>query len=154
MKKLATMLLGVWLILRGLMTLAEFSFQGSSTVLAILAVVAGTLLILADWSEKFSTHLADFALGTWLILAGIVPLFDLHFRGSHAVFDVVGLVAGVLTALALTRVMASLVVGIKPTDPLTFVAIAALFFFVALLASWLPAWRASRLAPTVALHQD
>ena len=99
MKKLATMLLGVWLILRGLIALADLSFQGSSTVLAILAVAAGALLVLADWGEKFSTHIADFVLGTWLILAGIVPLFDVHFRGSHAVLEVVGLLAGVLIIL-------------------------------------------------------
>lgn len=96
MKRLATILLGVWLILRGLITLADLSFQGSSTVLAILAIAAGALLLLADWGEKFSTHIADFVLGAWLILAGIVPLFDIHFRGSHAVLDVVGLLAGVL----------------------------------------------------------
>ncbi len=96
MKKLATILLGAWLILRGLVALADLSFHGSTTVLAVMAVVAGALLILADWSEKFSTHLADFVLGVWLILAGVVPLFGLHFRGSHAVLEVVGLVAGVL----------------------------------------------------------
>jgi hypothetical protein len=96
MKRLATILLGAWLILRGLVALADLSFQGSTTILAVMAVVAGALLILADWSEKFSTHLADFALGIWLILAGLVPLFNLHFRGSRAVLEVVGLVAGVL----------------------------------------------------------
>ncbi len=96
MKKLATILLGIWLILTGLATLANFSFQGHTTILSIMAVVAGALLILADWSEKFSTHIADFVLGTWLILMGIVPLFGFHFRGSHTVLDVVGLLAGVL----------------------------------------------------------
>ncbi len=96
MKKLATILLGAWLILKGLVTLADVSFQGSASVLAIMALVAGALLIIADWSETFSTHIADFVLGIWLILAGIVPLFNVHFRGSHAVLEVVGLLAGVL----------------------------------------------------------
>ncbi len=99
MKKLATLLLGAWLIVRGLITLADLSFQGSTTILAITAVVAGALLILADWSEKFSTHIADFVLGTWLILAGIVPLFNIHFRGSRVIFEVVSLLAGVLVIL-------------------------------------------------------
>jgi hypothetical protein len=99
MKKLATVLLGAWLIGRGLIALTDLSFHGSSTILAITAVVAGALLILADWSEKFSTHIADFVLGIWLILAGIVPLFNIHFRGSHAVLEAVGLVAGVLIIL-------------------------------------------------------
>ncbi len=96
MKRLATILLGAWLILRGLIALADLSFQGSTTILAIMAVVAGVLLIIADWSEKFSTHIADFLLGIWLILAGVVELFNVHFRGSHAVIEVVGLLAGVL----------------------------------------------------------
>ena len=99
MKRLAYILLGAWLILRGLAALADLSFQGSSTILAIMAVVAGALLIIGDWSEKFSAHLADFVLGIWLILAGLVPLFDIHFRGSHAVFEVIGLLAGVLIIL-------------------------------------------------------
>ncbi len=99
MKRLATILLGVWLILKGLAALADITFQGSSTILATMAVVAGALLILADWSEKFSTHIADFVLGIWLILAGLVPLFNIHFRGSHAVFEVIGLLAGVLVIL-------------------------------------------------------
>ncbi len=99
MKKLATILLGAWLILRGLIALAAVNFQGSATILDIVAVVAGALLILADWSEKFSTHIADFLLGAWLILAGAVSLFNVHFRGSHAVLDVIGLIAGVLVIL-------------------------------------------------------
>ncbi len=99
MKRLATILLGAWLIVKGLITLAAFNFQGSSTILAITAVVAGALLILADWGDKFSTHIADFVLGTWLILAGLVPLFNIHFRGSHAVLEVIGMLAGVLVIL-------------------------------------------------------
>jgi len=99
MKRLATILLGAWLILRGLVALADLSFQGSTPILAIMAVVAGVLLILADWSEKFSTHVADFLLGIWLILAGLVPLFNIHFRGSRAALEVIGLLAGVLIVL-------------------------------------------------------
>jgi hypothetical protein len=100
MKRLAIILLGVWLILRGLIALTDFNFHGSSTILDIMAVVAGALLILADWSEKFSTHIADFVLGIWLILAGLVPLFNIHFRGSHAIFEVIGVLAGVLIILS------------------------------------------------------
>ncbi len=99
MKKLATILLGAWLILRGLIALTDFNFQGSATILDIVAVVTGALLIIADWSEKFSAHIADFLLGIWLILAGAVALFNVHFRGSHAVIEVIGLLAGVLIIL-------------------------------------------------------
>jgi putative ABC transport system permease protein len=65
-----------------------------------------------------------------------------------------GIVAGVAGALAVTRVMRSLLVGVGATDPLTFVSIVALFVAIAALASWLPAWRASRLDPVVALRNE
>jgi hypothetical protein len=99
MKRLSLIILGAWLILRGLVTLTDFSFHGSSAILAVMAVIAGALLILADWSEKFSAHIADFVLGIWLILAGIVPLFNIHFRGSGAVIEVIGLLSGILIIL-------------------------------------------------------
>jgi putative ABC transport system permease protein len=47
-----------------------------------------------------------------------------------------------------------MLVDVKPTDPMTFVAVAALFLVIALLASWLPARRASGLDPTTALRQE
>jgi putative ABC transport system permease protein len=65
-----------------------------------------------------------------------------------------GVAIGLLAAWGLTRVMASLLVGVAPTDPLTFVAIAALFLGVAAVASWLPARRAAGLDPMVALRES
>lgn len=64
------------------------------------------------------------------------------------------MIAGVLAALALTRAMASMLVGLKPADPLTFAAMAAVFFVIAALASRAPAWRAASVDPTVALRQE
>jgi putative ABC transport system permease protein len=65
-----------------------------------------------------------------------------------------GIVIGLAAAIGLTRVMSSMLVGVKPTDPLTFAATAVLFFAVATLACWIPAWRAARLDPTVALREE
>ncbi len=67
---------------------------------------------------------------------------------------VIGLTAGVLFSLAGTRIMTSLLYGITATDPVTFAAICALIGVVALLASWLPARRATRVDPLVAIHSD
>jgi predicted permease len=61
---------------------------------------------------------------------------------------------GILAAVALTRVMTSMLVGIKASDPLTFLVIAILFFAIAAIASWIPARRAARLDPTVALREE
>lgn len=63
-----------------------------------------------------------------------------------------GVVLGVAAALALTRLMKSFLFGISATDPLTFVAVALLLTFIALLACWLPARRATKIDPMIALR--
>ena len=65
-----------------------------------------------------------------------------------------GLVIGVVAALAFGRVMSSLIYPIAPTDPLTFVAVAALLMIVGFLATMVPAYRASRVDPMVALRDE
>ena len=65
-----------------------------------------------------------------------------------------GVALGLVAASLLTRFMESLLVGVTPTDPLTFGGISGVFLAVAALASWLPARRASRVDPVVALRQD
>jgi putative ABC transport system permease protein len=65
-----------------------------------------------------------------------------------------GLVLGVAGALAATRVLSSVLYGIKPTDPATFAVVAAFFTAVALAASWLPARRAARVDPMTTLRHE
>jgi putative ABC transport system permease protein len=57
-------------------------------------------------------------------------------------------------ALALTRLLKTLLFGVSATDPLTFIAIAALLIFMALLACWIPGRRAAKVDPMVALRID
>lgn len=63
----------------------------------------------------------------------------------------VGVAVGVAASLALSRVMAALLFGVGATDPVTFFSIPALLALVSLLACWLPARKAARIPPTVAL---
>ena len=63
-----------------------------------------------------------------------------------------GIALGVLAALGLTRLMGKLLFGVKPTDPLTFAAVALLLTAVALAACLLPAWCATRVDPMQALR--
>ncbi|HEX5438074.1 MAG TPA: ADOP family duplicated permease [Gemmatimonadaceae bacterium] len=65
-----------------------------------------------------------------------------------------GLVVGLVGALAATRALATLLYGVEPRDPLTFAAVAALLLAVALVASWLPARRAARVDPIIALRAE
>jgi ABC-type antimicrobial peptide transport system permease subunit len=67
---------------------------------------------------------------------------------------VTGLVIGLAGALALVRVMSSLLYGVEPTDPLTFLSVAAVLIGVAIAASYLPARRATRVDPIIALRAE
>jgi putative ABC transport system permease protein len=69
-------------------------------------------------------------------------------------FILAGLAIGMAGALAVTRLIASLLFGVTSYDPATFVAIAALLSLVALAACWIPARRAMRVDPIVALRYE
>jgi putative ABC transport system permease protein len=65
-----------------------------------------------------------------------------------------GLLFGLAGAWALTRVMSNMLVGVSPSDPLTYFSVAALLSFITLLACWIPARRAMRVDPMVALRYE
>jgi putative ABC transport system permease protein len=74
--------------------------------------------------------------------------------GRAAPLAILGLGLGFAAALALSRVLATLVFGITVTDPVTFGAVGLILLAVALLASYLPARRAARLSPVLALRYE
>jgi predicted permease len=65
-----------------------------------------------------------------------------------------GLAVGLAAAFAGTRAIANLIVGIKPTDPLTFATVIILLSAIALIACWIPARRATRISPLTALRYE
>ena len=74
--------------------------------------------------------------------------------GQGVRLSLLGTVIGVGGAIALTRLMASLLFSVSPTDPLTFLAVAVFLLFVSLLACYVPARRAIRVDPMAALRYE
>jgi putative ABC transport system permease protein len=64
-----------------------------------------------------------------------------------------GVAIGLVAAYTVTRLMATLLVGVRATDPQTFIVMVIVFFVIAAVSSWLPARRAAALDPTTALRE-
>ena len=85
---------------------------------------------------------------------GASPNHILRFVVGHGLrLSAAGIFLGLIAAFALTRGMATMLVGVRPNDPVTFVAMGAVFFAIAAVSSWLPARRAAALDPTAALRE-
>jgi putative ABC transport system permease protein len=67
---------------------------------------------------------------------------------------IVGLIGALVLAFVLTRVMASVLYGVSSTDWLTFVSVSLLLLLIALIASYIPARRATQVDPMIALRNE
>jgi ABC-type antimicrobial peptide transport system permease subunit len=76
------------------------------------------------------------------------------FLRHAAILSGIGIAVGLAAAFALTRLMSSLLFDVSPVDPLTYGFVSIALAGVALLSSYIPARRASAIAPTEALHWE
>jgi ABC-type antimicrobial peptide transport system permease subunit len=121
---------------------------GFSLLAAVLALVGVYGLLSFSVSRRVREIGVRMALG-----AGRARVLRLVLGQSGALVSI-GLIAGAALALVLSRLLRTLLFGVRPDDPVTIVAMAGAIAGAALLASLPPALRASRIDPVVALRED
>jgi len=72
--------------------------------------------------------------------------------GKGVIVSAVGILVGVLCAASTASMMATLLYGVRPHDPMVFLAVPLLLLAIAILSSYIPAWRATKVDPMIALR--
>jgi putative ABC transport system permease protein len=127
------------------LTLLLGLFSGVALVIATVGIYGLISYSVARRSKEFGLRMA---LG-----AQTGDVLGLVMK-QGAVLTAIGVVAGVTAAFLLTRLMATLLFGVQPTDAATYLSLSALLAAVALLASYIPARRATRVDPMKALRYE
>ena len=96
MKNLGMILLSVWLVATGLLSILGIGFPGDGTILALLAIAAGVVILLSLRSGKVSRNLGMLLLGIWLVATGLLPLLNLYSPTSSTILAALAVAAGVL----------------------------------------------------------
>jgi putative ABC transport system permease protein len=122
---------------------------GAFAGLAMLLAAVGIYSVLS-YSVKRSVREIGIRLALGATLRDVLRM--VVYEGMKPAL--LGVVVGAIGALAMGRVLSSLIYQVKPTDPMTFLAVTVLLTAVAVLASIIPAYRATKVDPMVALRYE
>jgi len=122
------------------------------TAFALLALVLGAVGIygIVSYSVTQRTHEIGIRMALGARTGNVLSLI----MKNGLALVLTGIVIGVGGALALTRFLTTLLFGVTPTDRVTFVVVSGIFFVIAMLASLIPALRATRVDPLIALRYE
>ena len=134
------------------------SLSGRRFNMTLLLTFAGVALVLAAVGVygvmNYTVTLRRRELGIRMALgAGRLDVLRLVL-GQGLTLTLIGVAAGLISAYALTRLMVSLLYGVTATDYLTFISVSAVLIAVGLVASYVPARRATKVNPTIALRTE
>ncbi|HEX9013036.1 MAG TPA: hypothetical protein VF813_05950 [Anaerolineaceae bacterium] len=99
LNSIGLIVLAVWLVLEGLVTLFKIDIPSLTLILPILAILAGVLVLLRIRDSKPIVNLGMLLLALWLILTGLIPLLRINQADLGLVMAVLGVAAGVLLLL-------------------------------------------------------